>query len=160
MSMLTGAKWDERGDGIAAERRKEKRGGETDLMKSVSTFGNDVGFFAWQSEAETQGFETDGTLLLVAVVLGGDDWDCAGGGGGIRMGLGGVLVVVGMRMGAGAGRTAWVPAFGGFTAPSVTARQMSSPGTPASVQGTVKSGESQRTMDDGSSYRINRFSRL
>ena len=44
-----------------------------------------------------------------------------------------------------------MPAFGGFTVPSVMAFQISSTGTSASDQGTVKSGESQRTMDDGSS---------
>ena len=44
--------------------------------------------------------------------------------------------------------------------PSVTAFQISSAGTSTSVQGTVKRGESQRTMDDGSSYRMSRFSSL
>lgn len=56
--------------------------------------------------------------------------------------------------------TACVPAFGGFTLPSVIAFQISSIGTSSSVQGTVNSGESHRTIDDGSSYRISRFSRL
>lgn len=57
-------------------------------------------------------------------------------------------------------RTACVPAFGGLTFPSVTAFQMSSAGMPSSTHGIVMSGESHRTMDDGSSYRMSRLSSL
>ena len=56
--------------------------------------------------------------------------------------------------------TAWVPMLGGFTLPSVMAFHISSMGTSDSDQGTVNSGESQRTIDDGSSYRAMRLSSL
>jgi hypothetical protein len=49
---------------------------------------------------------------------------------------------------------------GGFTLPSVIAFHISSMGTSDSDQGTVNSGESQRTIDDGSSYRAMRLSSL
>jgi hypothetical protein len=49
---------------------------------------------------------------------------------------------------------------GGFTLPSVMAFHISSMGTSDSDQGTVNSGESQRTIDDGSSYRSMRLSSL
>lgn len=49
---------------------------------------------------------------------------------------------------------------GGFTLPSVMAFQINSMGTSDSDQGTVNSGESQRTIDDGSSYRAMRLSSL
>jgi hypothetical protein len=56
--------------------------------------------------------------------------------------------------------TAWVPTFGGLTFPCVTASHISAAGTSASVHRTVKRGESQRTIDEGSSYRTRRFSKL
>jgi hypothetical protein len=49
---------------------------------------------------------------------------------------------------------------GGFTLPSVMAFHISSMGRSESDQGTVNSGESQRTIDDGSSYRAMRLSSL
>lgn len=49
-------------------------------------------------------------------------------------------------------RTAVVPTLGGLTTPAVTAFQMSPTGS-SSFQGTVNSGESHRTIDDGSSNR-------
>lgn len=54
----------------------------------------------------------------------------------------------------------WVPTFGGFTMPVVTASDMRSSGGLESSQGIVKSGASQRTMDEGSSKRWMRASRL
>jgi len=57
-------------------------------------------------------------------------------------------------------RTESVPEFGGFRFPFVIACQIGSPGIASSVQTTVKRGASHRTIDDGSSNRINRFSRL
>lgn len=58
------------------------------------------------------------------------------------------------------GRTAWVPVFGGFTRPSVTAFQISPEGGSSSGHRMVKSGESQRTIEEGSSYRIIKLSSL
>src|SRR6267154_4446241 len=49
---------------------------------------------------------------------------------------------------------------GGFTLLSVMAFHIGSIGTSDSDQGTVNSGESQRTIDDGSSYRAMRLSSL
>ena len=48
-------------------------------------------------------------------------------------------------------RTATVPALGGFTLPLVIAFHMSSYGIFSSDHITVNRGESQRTIDDGSS---------
>lgn len=48
--------------------------------------------------------------------------------------------------------TAVVPTLGGLTTPAVIAFQMSPTGS-SSFQGTVNSGESHRTIDDGSSNR-------
>lgn len=56
--------------------------------------------------------------------------------------------------------TTWVPEFGSFTFPLVTASQICEPGTSWSVQRTVNKGESQRTIEEGSSYLMMRFSRL
>lgn len=53
---------------------------------------------------------------------------------------------------AGEKRTPAVPALGGLITPAVMALQMSPTGS-SSFQGTVNSGESHRTMDDGSSNR-------
>src|SRR5260370_17693028 len=49
---------------------------------------------------------------------------------------------------------------GGFTLSSVMAFHINSMGTSDSDQGMVNSGESQRTIDDGSSYRAMRLSSL
>jgi len=57
-----------------------------------------------------------------------------------------------LRVRQGDEHTAIVPALGGFTTPAVIAFQMSPTGS-SSFQGTVNSGESHRTMDDGSSNR-------
>jgi hypothetical protein len=51
-------------------------------------------------------------------------------------------------------------AFGGLTTPFVRASHMPSPGMSASVQKIVKRGESQRTIDEGSSYLMRRLSNL
>lgn len=56
--------------------------------------------------------------------------------------------------------TACVPALGGFTLPSVMAFHINSMGTSDSDHGTVNNGESQRTIDEGSSYRAIRLSSL
>ncbi len=57
-------------------------------------------------------------------------------------------------------RTATVPMLGGFTLPLVIALHMSSYGMSSSDHMTVNRGESQRTMDDGSSNRRIRLFRL
>jgi len=48
-------------------------------------------------------------------------------------------------------QTACVPVLGAFMIPSDIAFQILSAGTSASVQDTVKRGESHRTMEEGSS---------
>lgn len=53
-----------------------------------------------------------------------------------------------------------VPELGGLMFPFVIASQIESLGKLSSDQRAVKSGESHRTIDDGSSYRINKFSSL
>ena len=58
------------------------------------------------------------------------------------------------------GLTAEVPALGGFTTPSIIAFQISSPGISSSIHGIVINGESHRTIEDGSSYLIIKFSSL
>jgi hypothetical protein len=53
-----------------------------------------------------------------------------------------------------------VPEFGGFKFPLVMDSQIFSPGIISSVHRMVNKGASQRTMDEGSSNRMSRFSRL
>jgi hypothetical protein len=53
-----------------------------------------------------------------------------------------------------------VPEFGGFKLPLVMDFQICSPGIISSVHRMVNKGASQRTMDEGSSNRMSRFSRL
>lgn len=57
-------------------------------------------------------------------------------------------------------RTARVPEFGAFITPNMMAFHRSSPGISGSVQKMVNRGESHRAMDEGSSKRRIRWSRL
>lgn len=59
----------------------------TDLVKGMSTFRDNVRLFAWETEAEAEGLETDGAFALCILELVGDYWEgrmhgCKGVGGG------------------------------------------------------------------------------
>lgn len=44
-------------------------------MEGVSTLWDDVRLLAWEAEAEAEGLETDGALVLCVPLAVGDDWD-------------------------------------------------------------------------------------
>ena len=55
------------------------KGGKTDLVEGVSAFWKDVGLLAREPEAEAEGFEADGALVLVVgVVAAGYDGEGCG----------------------------------------------------------------------------------
>ena len=79
----------EGGDGVVRE---------TDLVKGMAALGDDVRFFARESEAEAERLETDGTLFLVVEsVVRGYDWEGSGGHCCVRM------VVDAVRVGGSVG---------------------------------------------------------
>jgi len=57
-------------------------------------------------------------------------------------------------------QTLSVPELGGLIIPFVIASQIASFGKLSSVHSAMNRGASHRTIDDGSSYRIKRFSSL
>lgn len=43
------------------------------LVQGMATLGDNVRLLAWESKAKAERFEADGALVLLVVVLGGDD---------------------------------------------------------------------------------------